>query len=136
MILLQNMIKYGLKSTNTGCPKLIYIHGFYKVLSDSETGMLTCCCNSLSFCYNKKKQKKHMRITCWTNASCVSLTTCFPVYVEDTVTARTSVIGILEVVHKQWDQAASKQQSVRQKSRITLCLLNVWKNVRLWVGSA
>lgn len=61
-----------------------------------------------------------MRITCWTNASCASLTTCFPVYVEDAVTARTSVIGILEVVHKQWDQAASKQQSVRQKSRITL----------------
>lgn len=30
----------------------------------------------------------------------VSFTACFPVYVEDMLTARTSVIGILEIVHK------------------------------------
>lgn len=44
-----------------------------------------------------------------------SFTACFPVYVEDTLTARTAVIGILEIVHKKWNQTASKQESGRQK---------------------
>lgn len=35
----------------------------------------------------------------------------FPVYVENTLAARTSVIGVLEKVHEEWNQATSQQQS-------------------------
>lgn len=46
----------------------------------------------------------------------LSFTACFPVYVEDTLTARTSVISILEKVEEEWNQAASQKQSVKQKT--------------------
>lgn len=49
----------------------------------------------------------------------LSFAACFPVYVEDTLTARTSVIGILEKVDEERNQAASQKQSVKQ--RLLLC---------------
>lgn len=38
-----------------------------------------------------------------------------PVYVEDPVTARTRVMGVLEMFHEERNEAASKQEPVRWK---------------------
>lgn len=48
---------------------------------------------------------------------------------EHALAARTNVIGVLEVVHKERNQAASQQQPARQKSSMTIgfrcvCTLN------------
>lgn len=40
--------------------------------------------------------------------------------VEHALAARTNVIGVLEVVHKERNQAASQQQPARQKSSMTI----------------
>lgn len=45
---------------------------------------------------------------------------------DDTSAARARVIGILKVVHKEWNQAASQQQSAKQKLNITVRLFTVW----------
>lgn len=45
----------------------------------------------------------------------LSFAASFPVDVEDALTARTSVVGILEKVDEERKQAASQEQSVEQR---------------------
>lgn len=48
----------------------------------------------------------------------LSFAACFPVYVEDTSTARARVIGIFEQVDEERNQATSQQQSETKRQSL------------------
>lgn len=78
-------------------------------LSNSKTNCASFSCKS-PFKYVSFFEERI--IWCWAS---LSWTASFPMYVEHALAARANVIGILEVVHKERNQAASQQQPAGQK---------------------